>query len=280
MQEPIDTEVYGLLGQLAQRNHCGVKYDTIFKNDSYKGKSELPQEVRDLLLSCKDGELKIDPNLVSSISPIKVLWYMVNFGAMTFDAAEDYRKRHNIPVTQTYLNFAFKTKEKSIIDAYEHSKYNQEGLSNGYKEMVNYMNDEMKDNPSLHKSIQMCISLIKVAPNQEALDKIFDELGFGDYRHRTEAIGARMNKIIRLRYRQEYAKEIVADFQKEIKDNRDEINTTIINTYLYALLAIDKGEIKYKESEPEKYDIKDTSAKCWETLNSENKIDVNELLGV
>lgn len=280
MQEPIDTDVYALLGQLAQRNHCGVKYDSIFKNDSYKGKSELHQEVRDLLLSCKDSELKIDPNLVSGISPIKVLWYMVNFGAMTFDAAEEYRKRLNIPVTQTYLNFAFKTKEKSIIDAYEHSQYNQEGLSNGYEEMVNYMNDEMKDNPSLHKSIQMCISLIKVAPNPETLDKIFDELGFGDYRHRTEAIGARMNKIIRLRYRQEYAKEIVADFQKEIKDNRDEINTTIINTYLYALLAIDKGEIKYKESEPEKYDIKGAFAKCWETLNSENKIDVNELLGV
>lgn len=280
MQEPIDEEVYKLLGELAQRNHCGVKYDTIFKKDNYKGKYELSKEVRNRLLSYENGELKIDHNLVSGISPIKVLWFMVNFGAMTFDKAEEYRKKNNIPVTQTYLNFAFKTKENSIISDYKHSRYKSEVLSIGFDNMKTYMEDEMQDNPYLHKSIQMCISLIEVAPDIDTLDKVFNELGFGVYRARTEAIGARMRKMRKLRYRQECAKEIVADFQKEIKDNRDEINITIINTYLSALLAIDKGEIKYKESEPEKYDIKDTFVKCWETLESENKIDVNELLDV
>lgn len=273
MQEPIDEEVYELLGELAQRNHCGVKYDTIYKNDNYKG------EVRNRLLSYENGELKIDHNLVSVISPIKVLWFMVNSGAMTFDEAEDYRKKNNIPVTQTYLNFAFKTKENSIFSD-KHSRYKSEVLSIGFDNMKTYMEDEMQGKPYLHKSIQMCISLIKVAPDIDTLDKVFNELGFGVYRAQTEAIGVRMKNIIKLRYRQECAKEIVADFQKEIKDNRDEINITIINTYLSALLAIDKGEIKYEKNEPQKYDIKDTFAKCWETLNSENKIDVNELLGV
>lgn len=282
MQESIDEEVYELLGELAQRNHCGVKYDTISisKNDNYKGKYELSKEVRNRLLSCENGELKIDHNLVSVISPIKVLWFMVNSGAMTFDKAEKYRKENNIPVTQTYLNFAFKTKEKSIISDYKHSRYKSEVLSTGFDNMKTYMEDEMQGNPYLHKSIQMCISLIEVAPDIDTLDKVFNEPDFRVYRAQTEAIGARMRKMRKLRYRQECAKEIVADFQNEIKNNRDEINITIINTYLSALLAIDKGEIKYEKNEPQKYDIKDTFAKCWETLNSENKIDVNELLGV
>lgn len=272
-------EVYNLLGKLAQHNHCGIKYETIYKKIENNEFAIPLQEVRNSLLLCKNGNLTIDPKLVSHISISKLLLFMLSSKRMSFIQAEKFRLKKQVPVTQLYLNFALRTMGTRINEDYKHSRYNLSVLENGYHEMINYMTAEMKNTSYLHKSIQMCIALIDVAPDKESLESIFNEKGFGIYRKRTEVIGARMNKLIKLQRGIEGVAEIMNDFQDEIKNNRNAINITIINTYIMMLLKILKGEIRYKKGEwTIRTQIEKSLKECWTTLNNENKIDVTKLL--
>lgn len=286
MKESIDENgeiVYGLLCDIASLNHVGVQYDKIKNNK--KLSETIQQRLFNIIIDKENNlkEIKIDERLVYNVSYTKVIWFLINSGLMTFEDAESFRKEKRLLMTQTYLNQVFKSIELETSNEW-YKENNNETFKKGYERLETLMCSVFpKDNPNpyLHKSIQMCISMIAVAPDKESLDKIFKEVptgfGFGDFKNRTEAIAARMKKILQLYYKSDEAKGIatLSEFKEMIISNPCNINIIIINTYLSVYVKIEKKEIKCEEKldwEPFK--------KCWDTLKESCKVDVFELLGV
>ena len=158
---------------------------------------------------------------------------------------------------------------------------------NRFDEMIKFLNniDSIKDGStqSLFRSIQMCISLILTARTEAELDEIFTTYGFDNLRYRTEAIGARMYKLINKRYVQQLKTydrtsetNTIEEFKADILNNPEQINITVVNAYIYALLLIKQGNL---------LDVTTDSAKatkilnnCWGDIYNQRKIDIYKLL--
>ena len=281
MSNSIDEDVFEMLCQFAQRNHCGIKSDTIFKKSETGSRFILSDVVRNRLMGYVDGEFRIDTNLVTRDSRCKILMFMIARKKMTFEQAERYREDNNIPITQTYLNFAVKEMESHIKTQYKNSGHKDEVLEEGYIKMKKYIEEEVTRVSYLHKSLQMCLSLISVVSNEEELKDIFCDKDFCKYRYRVEVMGAHMNKRLQLSNGKPVARALVEELKKEMQDGRGILNITIVNTYLSALFLILKNEIKYQKEDRCIIDeVCNSLGQCWETLKTENYIDLNVLLNI
>lgn len=278
MQSHVNHDIYEQLAAIAQYNHDGVKYDSIYKPN--KDTTALSKPVRELLLSYnrKTKSIQLDRRLVYNVSIIKVLWWLMSNDRMTFDQAEKYRIENNIPITQTYLNIVFKSLDMTSNKQWNKS-HKGEILDEYYDKMVDYMNSSLGSNNVLHKSIQMCISLISTSSSVGRLERIFNALGFGQYRSHTEVIGAYLNQLLRLRYKTMLAHKTMDEFQYYIRNYKSAINIHIINCYLHMLVKISKKELMYDSQKEPIINVRAIFARCWDTLLDERKIDVNKLLG-
>lgn len=277
MQKGINNEVYDKLATLASLNHIGVKYDTIFKVNRDRAMPLLSKEVQQRLftINTDSGTFNIDKNLVYNVSYIKVLWFLLYNGLITFESAEAYRINNNIPITETYLNIALKSMENDTLKEWKKSHDNRV-LNRGYNHMNDYMNKMLSEVPYIHKSIQMCLSLIAVAPDEELLNQIFTEDGFMGLENRTEVIAARMKKILALRHKSAKAGLTLSEFKKMILANCSSVNIWIINIYLSVYVKINKYELTYEDSNVVQAPFK----RCWPRLQETSKIDVFELLNL
>ncbi len=278
MQSHVDDDIYERLAAIAKYNHDGVKYDTIYKPN--KDTTALSKPVRERLLSYnrKTKSIQIDPRFVYNVSIIKVLWWLMSSDRMTFEQAEKYRIENNIPITQTYLNIVFKSLDITSNKLWNKS-HKGEILDEYYDKMVDYMNSSLGSNNVLHKSIQMCISLISTSSSVGRLERIFNALGFAQYRSHTEVIGAYLNQLLRLRHKTMLAHKTMDEFQYYISNYKSAINIHIINCYLHMLVKISKKELMYDSQKEPIINVRAIFARCWNTLLDERKIDVNKLLG-
>lgn len=290
MKESIDEDIYKLLGEIAKANRMGVQYDTIFKNRN--DKTRLSAEVQKRLLSFDNdnNELHIDSNFIYNASQIKILWLLLKNGHIDIDSAEDYRKKAGLPITQTYLNMVFKFREQKIRNDNKRARYRIEIQEEGFNSLVSFLNEHITDDSThLHRSIEMCISLIGVAPNENTLNSIFEDCGFGDFEYKTEVITARMNKILNLRnYKnikedenrnQKTAFKTLNKFREVIINNCDKINIYTVNTYLRVYIMALKKELFDPTIKNEDIDYRDLEY-SWRLLKDERKIDMFELLNV
>ena len=268
MECSVHNDIYDLMAKVARHNHEGVDFLSIEK---------LPKHVRRKLFWTDrvNGTITIDTNILFNIPTIKMLWYTTQKRWLTVDQVEEYRKNNGIALTQTYVNMAFR--------AIEQDKSND----NRFDEMIKFLNniDSIKDGTtqSLFRSIQMCISLILTARTEAELDEIFTTYGFDNLRYRTEAIGARMYKLINKRYVQQLKAydrtsetNTIEEFKADILNNPEQINITVVNAYIYALLLIKQGNL---------LDVTTDSAKatkilnnCWGDIYNQRKIDIYKLL--
>ncbi len=268
MECSVHNDIYDLMAKVARRNREGVDFLSIEK---------LPKHVRRKLFWTDrvNGTITIDTNILFNIPTIKMLWYTTQKRWLTVDQVEEYRKNNGIALTQTYVNMAFR--------AIEQDKSND----NRFDEMIKFLNniDSIKDGStqSLFRSIQMCISLILTARTEAELDEIFTTYGFDNLRYRTEAIGARMYKLINKRYVQQLKTydrisetNTIEEFKADILNNPEQINITVVNAYIYALLLIKQGNL---------LDVTTDSAKatkilnnCWGDIYNQRKIDIYKLL--
>ena len=268
MECSVHNDIYDLMAKVARHNREGVDFLSIEK---------LPKHVRRKLFWTDrvNGTITIDTNILFNIPTIKMLWYTTQKRWLTVDQVEEYRKNNGIALTQTYVNMAFR--------AIEQDKSND----NRFDEMIKFLNniDSIKDGStqSLFRSIQMCISLILTARTEAELDEIFTTYGFDNLRYRTEAIGARMYKLINKRYVQQLKTydrtsetNTIEEFKADILNNPEQINITVVNAYIYALLLIKQGNL---------LDVTTDSAKatkilnnCWGDIYNQRKIDIYKLL--
>lgn len=276
MQKGINNEVYNKLATLASLNHIGVKYDTIFKVNK-AASPILSRKVQQRLftINSDSGTFNIDKNLVCNVSYIKVLWFLLYNGLIPFESAEAFRINNNIPVTETYLNMALKCIENDTVKEWKRSHDNSV-LNRGYNHMNDYMNKMLSEVPYIHKSIQMCLSLIAIAPDEESLSQIFTDDEFIRLRNRAEVIAARMKKILALRHKSAKAGLTLSEFKKMILENCSSINIWIINLYLNVFVKINKYELKYEDINVVEAPFK----RCWPRLKETGKIDVFGLLNL
>lgn len=279
MRKQINNEIYEELAVLASLNHTGVKYDTIFKLDRDKKTPIFSKEMQQRLfrLDMSSNTLNIDRRLVYNVSYIKVLWFLLNKEKMTFEEAEEYRERNNIPITETYLNLVIKHIELNTLRNSRISRYNNKILEDGYNQIINYIKKIFSTKVSyIHKSIQMCLSLIAVSPNEEALNQIFLDDGFCEFENKVEVITARMNRLLNLRYKSNKAYLTLSEFKEMILANCRSVNIWIVNIYLSTFVKIDKYELL-----DEDYNIDDSPfQRCWPLLEMECKIDLFQLLNL
>ena len=289
MQTQVDNEVYDKLSTLASVNHIGVKYDTIFKCDKDKDTPSLSPVIQQKLFHFDNSSdlVKIDTNLVSNVSYIKVLWFLLNNekildkNNLTLERIENFRKEKNIPITETYLNIVLMHIKNSTLikyKKYKKSDNNNHILKEGYEQMINYIKEILTGESSyIHRSIQMCQSLIAVAWDENSLNQIFQEHGFIEFQNRAEVIASRMNKILKLRYKKCDASECISEFRRMILTNCLNVNIGVINIYLSIFVRVYKGEL-FSNNKNELGLA--PFQRCWKYLNQERKIDLFELLNL
>lgn len=276
MHKGINNEVYDKLSKLASLNHVGVKYDTIFKVNKDGAGPILSREVQQRLfkINTNSGTFNIDKNLVYNVSYIKVLWFLLYNGLISFENAETYRINNNIPITETYLNMALKSMENSALKEWKRAQHDNGVLQQEYNHMIDYMNEMLSEASYIHKSVQMCLSLIAIAPDEESLNQIFSDDSFIALENRTEVIAARMKKILALRHKSAKAGLTLSEFKKMILTNCSGVNIWIINIYLNVFVKINKYELTYED----KNVVEAPFLRCWPRLRETRKIDVFELL--
>ena len=286
MQGGINEEVYDKLAQLASMNRVGVKYDMIFKKNNEVKKDNkgeryvLSEDIRDRLFHIDDGEFKIDSRLVDNISYIKVLWLLLTIGKMSYDKAEDFRKENKIPITESYLNIYVKNIEGRTLAEWRKNNKSPETakqiLEEGYNKILEYLASVItEDNKYIHKSLQVCLSLIAVAPDEVSLDSIFTQgKGFEQYEKLAPVISARMNALLRMRYKKHSALCTLQQFKKMIVDNCENVNIWVINSFLSTYVKIVKNELKTEDRKR----VATPFLKCWESLKESCKLDVFKLL--
>lgn len=296
MRTRVDNDVYNKLSALASINHIGVKYDTIFKCDKETHTPSLSPVIQQKLFHINnssdlvktDTELvKIDTNLVSNVSYIKVLWFLLNNerildkNHLTLESIENFRKEKNIPITETYLNIVLMhIKNNTLIEYKKYIKSDEDNhiLKEGYEQMIKYIKETLtSENSYIHRSIQMCQSLIAVAWDENSLNQIFQEHGFLEFQNKTEVIASCMNKILNLRYKKCDASECISEFRRMILTNCLNVNIGVINIYLSTFVRVYKGELfSYNKNELGLAPFQ----RCWKYLSQERKIDLFELLNL
>ncbi|MBR5853709.1 MAG: hypothetical protein IKY74_05845 [Alistipes sp.] len=269
----VHNDIYNLMAEVARLNRKGVDFLTI---------ERLPNPVSHKLfwIDRGNGTITIDTNILFNIPKIKMFWYTIQRHLLTVDQVETYRENNGIALTQTYVNMVFRA-----IEQEKFNKFND----HRFEKMIAFLNkiDSLNDpsTPSLHRSIQMCISLILTARTEAELDEIFTTYGFDNLRYRTEAIGARMHKLINKRYVQQQKTydrtsetNTIEEFKADILNNPEQINITVVNAYIYALLLIKQGNL---------LDVTTDSAKatkilnnCWGDIYNQRKIDIYKLLDI
>ena len=262
MEKGEHTSLYELLANIAHRNREGIKYDTVDK---------LPRLVQQRLfwVDRENADIRMDLRFCYNIPIVKLLWYIIfERGWFSVEQAIDYVVNNNIPITQTLVNMLFKIIERG--KSADGKKFNQ---------IVNLLDSIANRTELFHHSVQMCISLIAVASNEQELEDIFTTHGFDQLRYRTEVIGARINRLLNMRHRVDGGNRMfnsVEEFKNELKENRVQINISVINTYLHALFMVMVGDLLDRDmSATDAIGILD---KCWPTVINEHVIDVNELL--
>lgn len=271
MECSVHNDIYNLMAEVARLNRKGVDFLSI---------ERLPNPVSHKLfwIDRGNGTITIDTNILFNIPKIKMFWYAIQRHLLTVDQVETYRENNGIALTQTYINMVFRA-----IEQEKFNKFND----HRFEKMIAFLNkiDSLNDpsTPSLHRSIQMCISLILTARTEAELDEIFTTYGFDNLRYRTEAIGARMHKLINKRYVQQQKTydrtsetDTIKEFKDEILDNPEQINITVVNAYIYALLLIKQGNLLDVTTDSSK--ATDILNHCWGDIYNQRKIDIYKLL--
>ncbi len=264
MQNNFNEDVFNIISNIARKNRCGIKLETL-------NKRELSKNVKDRLLKIKDGEIYVNRDLITNFSTIKLLWWLLDTNQIKYHVAESYLEKHKeVHVTQTYLNMVFSK-------IYYACRNNTET----YNLMKDLLYKYVTENSSaLYKSIQMLLPMIKASNSTDQLNdtiKLFPK----EYESSEQCIGAVMHKHISLYYNvceKTNPEGLLATLKGLLVDNRKVVTIHHVNIYLRALMQIYRDEIK--SDDKCKNMVYEPIKKCYEKVYNENHVDVNELLNL
>ena len=265
----VDETIYNKISEIAQQNRKGINLDTLDSNKNKEKQEErLAEEIRKKIISFENGEINIDENIIHIYSPIKLLWWLLKNGEIKYEHAKVYLSEHrNVKITQTYVNFAFKVIEKE----YRYSK-------NGYKKMQELLK-ETEGNSTLYRSIEMFLSMLKATNNESELEETIKTFP-NEYCKKPEYIDTYIRKHISFHHKKNWedpnsATILLDKLTQIIRDNIDFINITIVNSYLFGLMEIIKGNIKADDSL--KNEVSQTMQTCWTYLKKNGNINLGIL---
>lgn len=265
----VDETIYNKISEIAQQNRKGINLDTLDSNKNKEKQEErLAEGIRKKIIGFENGEIKIDEKIIHNYSPIKLLWWLLKNGEIKYEHAKDYLSEHtNVKITQTYVNFAFKVIEKE----YRYSK-------NGYKKMQELLK-ETEGNSTLYRSIEMFLSMLKATNNESELEETIKTFP-NEYCKKPEYIDTYIRKHISFHHKKNWedpnsATILLDKLTQIIRDNIDFINITIVNSYLFGLMEIIKGNIKADDSL--KNEVSQTMKTCWTYLKKDGNINLGIL---
>lgn len=267
MQKNIHAEVFDLISKIARKNRNGISLDTLEKKDR-----KLTDAIKWKLLNVNDGDIYVNKDLISNFSYIKMLWWLLDAGQISyFDANNLLETHHDIHVTQSYLNLAF----SKIYKAYNKRP-------EAYDEMKRLLDIYVTDDsPAFFKSIQMFLSMIAASNSEEQLQETLDLFPV-EFRNSPQYLGAVLQKHIGLCHisvcKAPDIKRLLATLRSLLIANREMVTIHHINNYLLTLMMILKGEIKAKRKFREL--VLDHMQRCWNNLYDGGYINVNDLLNI
>lgn len=245
----LDEEVYQKIKQIAKKNNAGIVIDAVYSK-------EMANHIQNELIKISENAIeRIDKDLILHYSPIKLLWWLLNKNKIRYKHAKKFLKDNpNIQETQTFMNIAFKaiSNDKHLTD---NEKINE----------INSLLKKLKGNNYLYFSMEMFLAALRVFNLKEinAIRDIIPKSYFNDY----HALDAIMRKHIRLYKKSQKVKNTKSDIdillnplQEIIKSNLNNVNTTIINTYICALFVANESS---------------TLDMIWNNLQTTNTIIIN-----
>lgn len=253
MTDSLDDTIYAKTKTIAKQNNIGILIE---------GYNKLPEHIQNKLINITGDTIGVDRELISHFSPIKLLWWLLRSQKITYLQAKKYLNDYpNIEETQTYLNIAFKA---IAVGYYLSLKKASEEL----KELMKKVNEST----TLYFSIEMYLAMLKLLD----VDTIISITGKNipaEYLQDPHIIDSLMRNHI-----SKYIKPINSDLETRtspddlisklrsvLVDNMDNLNITIINSYICGLLIADKTDILEN---------------IWSYLEKNNMIDLNVVLGL
>jgi hypothetical protein len=267
MQENIHQEVYDLISMIARKNRNGITLDSLDKKDR-----KLSVAIKWRLLNVNDGEIYVNKDLISNFSYIKMLWWLLSTGQISyFDAKNLLEKNPNIHVTQSYLNLAFSKIYKAFNKRPE-----------AYEEMKRLLDTYVvTDSPAFFKSIQMFLPMIAASNSEEQLQETLDMFPM-EFRNAPQYLGAVLQKHIGLRHvtvcYNPDVRKLLDTLKELLVTNREMVTIHHVNSYILTLMMILKGEIRADRKL--KTVVLDHMQRCWDYMYDAGYVNVNELLNI
>lgn len=267
MQENIHQEVFDLISMIARKNRNGITLESLDNKER-----KLSGAIKWRLLNVNDGEIYVNKDLISNFSYIKMLWWLLSTGQISyFDAKNLLDKHSNIHVTQSYLNLAF----SKIYKAYNKRP-------EAYEEMKRLLDTYVvADSPAFFKSIQMLLPMIAASNSEEQLQDTLDMFPM-EFRNAPQYLGAVLQKHIGLCHFTVCSNPDVRRLLDTLKgllvSNREMVTIHHVNYYILTLMMILKGDIRSDRKLKEM--VQEHMQRCWDYMYDEGYVNVSELLNL
>lgn len=256
MQNKVNDEILDRIRQIIRKNKIVIELDSVGK---------LSEDVKCRILDFDNGEIKIDSDIVSDFSEMKLLCWLMDNQMISYEDADLYlSNKGEVKITQTYLNAAFQ------------SIKNEKDKQIAYNKMQYLMDKYVKTDSPLFKSIQMFLAMVYVVKNENQLKEVLQM--FPDGLDVPQGLMSVMNKYIYLADSDECIRKNLLTILKTLIAERPEIvNIQHINNYLRALVSLYKNEETDNESKKE---IETDLWNCWNSICESDSVNVNELLHI
>lgn len=267
MQENIHQEVFDLISMIARKNRNGITLDSLDKKDR-----KLSGAIKWKLLNVNDGEIYVNKDLISNFSYIKMLWWLLSAGQISyFDAKSLLEKNPDIHVTQSYLNLAFSKIYKAFNKRPE-----------AYDEMKRLLDTYVvADSPAFFKSIQMFLPMIAASNSEEQLQDTLDMFPM-EFRNAPQYLGAVLQKHVGLCHvtvcYNPDVRRLLDTLKGLLVSNREMVTIHHVNYYILTLMLILKGEIRSDRKLKEV--VLDHMQRCWDYMWDGGYVNVSELLNI
>lgn len=249
MTDSLDDTIYAKTKTIAKQNNIGILIE---------GYNKLFEHIQNKLINITGDTIGVDRELISHFSPIKLLWWLLRSQKITYLQAKKYLNDYpNIEETQTYLNIAF----KAIADD------NSLSYQKASKELKELMG-KVSESTTLYFSIEMYLAMLKLL-DVDTIKSITKKDIPAEYLQDIHIIDSllrnHIRKYMKTRNTRSTPDDLIANLRNTLGNNMDNLNITIVNSYICGLLIANK---------------EDLLENIWSDLEEDNMIDLNVVLGL
>ena len=258
MNDRVDDTIYNKIKAIAGKIHRGVDME---KKSSKEG-LQLSPIVKNRLVQVGAQKIDVDKDLVYNYSPVKMLMYITAQEKKSYEQMECYRLNMNIPVTSTYLNYAF--------DVIARDRNKKPAIK--YELMEELLDKYCGADSLLSMTIQMFIRMLGVSQSEKQLQDVIDKFP-AEFCETSEFIGIWNKRYFDIGFKNDPDRALTK-VRQCIVCNPHLVNIQIVNGYLNALYRMVTQRNPYQVKKAHR----DIMLQCWLHLQLTGSINLNTLL--